>query len=145
MAWAKQQTSFVKALGMVMLLAIMFLLNGCGKDSMYIELVRSGHFTSEPNVEIGEAYDKYYDHPKWEFIETKNGKKIVQFTGTEKWDDEQAGSKVSVQFIITGDESFKVGTVKVDGVDMSLLGLDTMIAKVPVGMYKIQKEIEENT
>jgi hypothetical protein len=67
-----------------LLLASSLLLAGCAQDP--INLVKTGTLTADSSVAVGGALDgyRYFKTTKWETLETEQGRKVVQFTGTIK-------------------------------------------------------------
>lgn len=86
-----------------------FVLNGeeIDTNSPYIEYVKAQQWPFKEDVLIAEVFDGYYEMTYWEYFTARNGRHVVQFTGTNK--DHQH----IFQFVVEEDYSgFTVGAVK---------------------------------
>ena len=105
------------------------LMNGCGDsaevsgDEEIVNAVRNEHFnqshflfgsdTDFESKKIGEAFDNFFESPKWKGFVSNKGDKIAEFSGKAEF----AGDKVVVefQFAINSDDSFVVKYFGMDG------------------------------
>ena len=105
------------------------LMNGCGDsaevsgDEEIVNAVRNEHFnqshflfgsdTDFKSKTIGEAFDNFFESPKWKGFVSNKGDKIAEFSGKAEF----TGDKVVVefQFAIISDDSFVVKYFGMDG------------------------------
>jgi len=105
------------------------LMNGCGDsaevsgDEEIVNAVRNEHFnqshflfgsdTDFKSKTIGEAFNNFFESPKWKGFVSNKGDKIAEFSGKAEW----FGNKVVVefQFSINSDDSFVVKYFGMDG------------------------------
>ncbi len=84
-------------------------------DNSYVKLVKNGEFLDYPNIEIGLAFESYFDNTKWEYFESSEGKDIVEFNGECLLLDERVN--VTMQFNVDlEDEEFNIQYLGIDDV-----------------------------
>ena len=67
-------------------------------------------------VKIGKAFDQFFSDGKWEYFVATDNSKVVEFTGTCRWQDKPA--KAKVQFVILNDTRFQLWTIEINGDNM---------------------------
>lgn len=83
------------------------------KKDKYIEAVKEGYMVGYENVEIGDAFDKFFINEKWDSYKLKNGKHVVEFSGTRS---ENKEIKAIIKFVVDADaEEFEISNVWING------------------------------
>ena len=94
---------------------IILLTNGCGNS---VNSVKGGALTGREQTTIGNAFDAFFNEPKWELKESANKTQFVEFTGKAKkpvpLDAEgmlvvPEGGNVMIQFILKKKGEFEIG------------------------------------
>ncbi|MDE5977381.1 MAG: hypothetical protein K2G70_02790 [Turicibacter sp.] len=84
-------------------------------DNSYVKLVKNGELLSYPNIEVGQAFESYFDNTKWEYFESTEGEDIVEFNGECLLLDERVN--VTIQFNVNLDgEEFNIQYLGIDDV-----------------------------
>lgn len=109
----------------------MFLMTGCGSEDKYVKLVKQGTMDMEPNVQIGRAFDKFFTDGKWKSFVATDNSRIVEFTGKCTWNNKPA--TCTIQFSITGEARFALGTVSINNVDMNRVTSRQIVDKALTG------------
>lgn len=62
-----------------------FLLIGCGvsynENNENIQFVKQGYPKNYPNKTYGEAFDNFFESPRWKYFVSEDDEDIVEFTG----------------------------------------------------------------
>lgn len=83
------------------------------KKDKYIEAVKEGYMVGYEDVEIGDAFDKFFINEKWDSYKLKNGKHVVEFSGTRAGNKEV---KAIIKFVVDADaEEFELSSVRING------------------------------
>lgn len=87
-----------------------------------VESVKGGSPSAYPNITYEKAFDDYFTDPVWKSAgKDEDGNEIVKFTGGCYYLDENAVAEI--KFTIYEEQgSFVVSSVKINGIDMGLLG-----------------------
>lgn len=102
-------------------------------QDFFVNLVQPGievrgsyltHYSEDVTVE--EAFDNFFDNPKWSTYQ-QDGYTYVVFTGSCEYLGEQADARITFQ--ITG-EQFRVEQLDINGAEQSDLLLHAMLAKI---------------
>lgn len=102
-------------------------------QDFFVNLVQPGievrgsyltHYSEDVTVE--EAFDNYFDNPKWSTYQ-QDGYTYVVFTGSCEYLGERADARITFQ--ITG-EQFRVEQLDINGAEQSDLLLHAMLAKI---------------
>lgn len=104
---------------MICLMIIGSLAAGCGDSyDKNVLLVRNGTMNMMRNVPIGKAFDQFFNKGgSWESFTSKRNETIVEFKGKYSLFD-TTPSKALVQFRLTGNNSFDLQYVEIDGEPM---------------------------
>ncbi len=98
---------------MISALLMITLFAGCGsKYDENIMTVREGHFDGYPNVQVGDAFDQFFDDGQWDSFTSTENKTVVEFKGSCMWNNIPA--KLRMQFTVTGNH-FEVNYFAIDG------------------------------
>ncbi|MEI0530668.1 hypothetical protein R4I97_03810 [Brachyspira pilosicoli] len=96
------------------------ILISCGSDE-YVELVKSGAFNSYPNINIETLLETVFDNIEWEsFIAEEDNKRYVECVGQYYDENMEEWYDVLMQFKITGDDSFSLYYIELDGESLSV-------------------------
>lgn len=107
----------MKKLFILILSAMMI---SCGSDK-YVELVKGGSFNSYPNVNIETLLETVFDNIEWEsFIAEDDNKRYVECVGQYYDESMEEWYDVLMQFKITGDDSFSLYYVELDGESLNV-------------------------
>ena len=102
-------------IALLTLSSVMF--SGCSLlEDKHVTLVKEGTMEIVPNVKIGKAFDQFFSDGKWEYFVATDNSKVVEFTGTSRWQDKPA--KAKVQFVILNDTRFQLWTIEINGDNM---------------------------
>lgn len=87
-----------------------------------VESVKGGTPNSYPNITYEKAFDDYFSEPVWKSVgKDEDGNEVVKFTGNCYYLDETAVAEI--KFTVYEEQgSFVVSSVKINGMDMGLLG-----------------------
>lgn len=81
------------------------------------------------SVTIGDAFDEFFSHPKWESGVDENGRKVVNFYGGCLYYDEEID--VTVQFLFSSDESqFEVYAVEFNDIPQNIFVINGLLETV---------------
>lgn len=69
-----------------------------GSNNKYVQMVKGGHPNSWPNITYEAAFSAFFGSPEWKYFKTKDGKKIVEFTGKCTYHDVPVNALL--QFIV---------------------------------------------
>jgi hypothetical protein len=138
-------------LGGVLVLTIfmVLLLAGCGGSDKANALtsldprtnvVRDGHLNEHPDVKISEAYDGFFSNAQWKYFDSKDGKKIVEFSGNFKYKEKEIN--VRQQFVLGDGGTFTVGALAFNDIDQNQFVSAALISKVYDEYYKKHSEVE---
>ena len=98
--------------------AIALLIDGA-KGKEYIDIVKKGSFDNYPNVEIGEAFENYFDNPKWRYFVSDKDIDVVEFTGKCMYDNAEVTALI--QFAIDNNSRFEAKYFSMNHVSQNLL------------------------
>lgn len=104
--------------------AIALLTDGV-KGKEYIDIVKNGSFDNYPNVEIGEAFEIYFDNPKWRYFVSDKDIDVVEFTGKCMYDNAEVTALI--QFTIDNNSRFEAKYFSMNDVSQNLLMLYGLI------------------
>ena len=104
------------------------LITGCGSNDKYVNLVKTGTMQIAPNVVIGEAFNNFFESPKWKSFKSSDGQRIVEFTGKMRYNNKPA--KAKIQFIIKSDTYFELGAVEINDVGLNKLESIAVVNKI---------------
>lgn len=138
-------------LGVFLMLTIftVLLLTGCGGDDkanvltsldQRTKIVRDGHLNEHPDVKISDAYDGFFSNAQWKYFDSKDGKKVVEFSGNCTYKDKEIN--VRQQFILGDDGTFTVGAVAFNDIDQDKLIASALISKVYDEYYAKHPELK---
>ena len=97
------------------------------KEMAYIDLVKEGHLKAFQSQTVGEAFDYYFQNPKWDYFESEYGLDIVEFQG--KYTYNGKSKKIKIQFVVNDDE-FVAEHFSVDGKRSTYEELYELLVKV---------------
>ncbi len=106
-------------------------LSGCGKDDKYVQVVKEGTMYMAPNIKIGKAFDKFFKSSEWKSFVSTDNRRVVEFHGDFKWKDKPA--KLGIQFVIHPDNTFEMGAMTVNDVNMNTNDSASILHKVLLG------------
>jgi len=138
-----------RILMMAILFLMAFLIAGCGGDDkanaltsldQRTNVVRDGHLNEHPDVKISDAYDEFFSNAQWKYFESKDGKKIVEFSGNCTYKEKEIN--VRQQFILGDDGTFTVGALTFNDIDQNQFVSVALISKVYDEYYKKHSEVE---
>lgn len=117
----------------LIMLSICFVLTGCGvtynENNENIQFVKSGTNSAYPNTTYGEAFDNFFDHPKWGYFTTDSGEDVVEFTGECLYDNVEV--EVLMQFTLDKDAgTFEANYLSINDVPQSYLMLSALLEVV---------------
>lgn len=96
------------------------ILISCGSDE-YVELVKGGSLNSYPNINIETLLETVFDNIEWEsFIAEEDNKRYVECVGRYYDENMEEWYDVLMQFKITGDDSFSLYYIELDGESLSV-------------------------
>lgn len=98
--------------------AITLLTDGV-KGKEYIDIVKNGSFDNYPNIEIGEAFENYFDNPKWRYFVSDKDIDVVEFTGKCMYDNAEVTALI--QFTIDNNSRFEAKYFSMNDVSQNLL------------------------
>ena len=98
--------------------SIALLIDGA-KGKEYIDIVKKGSFDNYPNVEIGEAFENYFDNPKWRYFVSDKDIDVVEFTGKCMYDNAEVTALI--QFAIDNNSRFEAKYFSMNDVSQNLL------------------------
>lgn len=97
---------------------IALLIDG-SKGKEYIDIVKNGSFDNYPNIEIGEAFENYFDNPKWRYFVSDKDIDVVEFTGKCMYDNAEVTALI--QFTIDNNSRFEAKYFSMNDVSQNLL------------------------
>lgn len=111
-------------IGVLVLLVVVFMgvvgvFNG---DEKYVEAVKSGHPVAYPDITYEEAYNSFFDSPKWKYLKTDDGLDIVQFDGECTYDGEPAHMVVQFKVNVSSGD-FDIYAMELDDNPQSILDI----------------------
>ena len=114
----------------ISLLFVGIFIAGCGgeKYDKNVQLVRNGTLKMNPNVPIGKALDQFFANGKWKSFTSTENKSVVEFNGECSWYN--APAKMTIQFIIVGENAFNLEYVGINDVAMNLFESTGIVEKV---------------
>lgn len=99
---------------------IFLILVSCGNDK-YVELVKGGSFNSYPNVTIETLLESVFDNIEWDsFIAEDDNKRYVECVGDFYDENLDERYDFTMQFKITGDDTFSLYYVELDGESLNV-------------------------
>ena len=103
------------------------------EDEIYIGTVKDGYFSDQSTiVTVGQAFEKFFANPKWEYTETK-GIHYVSFHGTAH--DIITDKQVKIVFLFKADQkAFEVDSWYYEGMQHNLTELPDILNKVYKGV-----------
>ncbi|SEJ54504.1 hypothetical protein SAMN05660742_11019 [Propionispira arboris] len=132
-----------RILAVGILFLMVFLITGCGGDDkanaltsldQRTNVVRDGHLNEHPDVKISDAYNAFFSNPQWKYFESKDGKKVVEFSGNCMYQEKEIN--VRQQFILGDGNSFTVGALSFNEIEQNKLISAALISKVYDEYYK---------
>ena len=73
------------------ILSLCFLMIGCGptysESNEYIQYVKDSTYGTHKNMTCGEAFDNFFENPKWRFFYSDTNENVVEFTGKCLYDN----------------------------------------------------------
>jgi hypothetical protein len=103
-------------------------LNVKTSDNKYILMVKGGYPLEYPNQTYGNAFSNFFRTPKWSYLESKDGDKVVEFTGDCVYMDVEV--KATLQFIVNEDDgTFEAHYLGFNEVPQNKLILGALIKK----------------
>ena len=117
---------------LILMLLCLSLLTACGADHKYVTLVKKGTMDMAPTIKIGAAFDDFFLNPEWKYFKSKSGMEIVEFNGECTWYNKPANC--TIQFIIIGEDSFELGAISLDGINMTENEGAAILKKALTGM-----------
>ena len=132
----------------VLLTAIMLLLSACssatldgaGKeledtianatdaDNRYVQMVKGGYRTDNPNVTYEEAFTSFFGTPRWKYFEGEDGRDVVEFTGDCTY--QEVPVKARIQFVVDEENgTFEATYLAFNEVPQDALTLAAVISK----------------
>lgn len=86
---------------LIMVISMCFLLAGCGttynENNENIRFVKEGTLGAYTTT-CGEAFDEFFDNPKWGYFNSESGEDVVEFTGKCLYDNVEV--EVLMQFTL---------------------------------------------
>ena len=82
-----------------------------------IEMIQGGSYESHPTVTVGDAFDYFFQSPKWKIVDSNSPYKVVQFKGVANKEEDSTGkahADVEIQFIVEKG-NFNLNRIKIDG------------------------------
>ena len=76
--WLKKENAVRIGIGMFVVLLLFW---AFADSPSQVDKVKNGTLFGYEQTTIGRAFDSFFDKPHWEAFETKNGIKVVEFTG----------------------------------------------------------------
>ena len=117
----------------ICIVAFFFLLNNLGSSSTE-QLVRTGYYTSYPNVKIEDAFAQFFAEPKWSHFTSTDNRQIVEFKGKCQYDNKPAN--VLLQFTVdSSNNSFNLSAGSINDEPQNILVLNLLISNV-LGSYQ---------
>lgn len=99
----------MKTVKFLMLLALTALLSACGNA---VDTVKNGYLQGLEQTTVGNAFDAYFENPKWVLKEQANKTQIVEFSGEKTkegmFKNTQHHESYVVQFVIKNDGTFTI-------------------------------------
>ena len=117
----------------VLVLSLCFMLAGCSvtynENNEYIQFVKKDTFNEYPNITCGEAFDAFFDNPKWGYFNSDTGEDVVEFTGKCLYDDVEV--EVLMQFTIDEESgSFDVNYLSINDISQNYFMLSAMLSAI---------------
>jgi hypothetical protein len=89
-------------------------------EDKYVKSVKYGTLEMAPNHEIGKSFDKFFGNGRWKsFLSKDDNERVVEFNGDCRWNNKPA--KCTVQFILEDNNSFRLGAVSINDVDLNMI------------------------
>ena len=103
----KKEITNMKAMKYLLAALFALLLTACG-DS--INTVKDAYLNGYERTTVGNAFDAYFENPKWELKELPNKTKVVIFTGTKSMKTEisDISRLFTVTFILNNNGTFEI-------------------------------------
>jgi len=90
--------------------------------------VKTGHFSSNPDRSIGDAFQEFFGDPTWKYFKAESGNEIVEFTGHMMY--QEAKVKARLQFILNDSKSFEIGALSFNDVPQNELIKASLMSNV---------------
>ncbi len=128
---------YKKIMCIMLIIAAVFLVSGCGKDEKAnfitsldpkTKMVRDGHLNEYPNIKIGDAYDAFFSNPQWKYFEGKNGEKVVEFSGNCIYEGKEIN--VRQQFVFQTSDKFEIGALSFNEISQNKLMSAALMKKI---------------
>lgn len=123
----KKKKTIIIITAIFVILSGIFLAAG-SESNEYVQAVKTGQFNDYPDIQIGDAFEKFFGEPKWRHFVSDANVDIVEFTGTCTYDDEPV--KVLIQFKVNDDDTFEASYMSMNDVTQNMLMYGIMIEKV---------------
>lgn len=85
----------------------------------YVDMVRYGHPYNCPNITYQDAFNEFFDSPRWTF-ESSNDNKVVIFTGKTNVDGQYSTFEYRYKLDLSNN-SFELIGLRIDGKEQSNL------------------------
>lgn len=103
---AKGREKITWLIGTVAILSTAYAFGKCYSDIYYIDQIRRATSTAHPGITFEEAFDNYFDHPRWVYVDDGHGHGFVEFTGKGIYNGREVFALF--QFTDNGDGTFSV-------------------------------------
>ena len=54
--------------------------NATDADNKYVQMVKGGYRTDNPDVTYEDAFSAFFGTPRWKYFESEDGQDVVEFT-----------------------------------------------------------------
>lgn len=158
-----QKSLHKKRLGLIFTSSIL-LLTGCGEikettdkavdsvedvvqsaatsDNPQVISIKESYPEAYPHRTIGEAFESFFSSPKWKHFLSNEDQDVVEFTGYFLYEEVEA--KATVQFLLSEDGSFEVGSVSYNDLPQNELAVDALLTTIFEEPGEVDKEMATN-
>ncbi len=71
-----------------------------------VQVVTKGTLDRYSDKSVGEAFNEFFNHPKWRYYKSELNEDVVEFTGDAIYDEEKG--HMTVQFLLYDDHTFEL-------------------------------------
>ncbi|OWR31504.1 hypothetical protein CDO73_07200 [Saccharibacillus sp. O23] len=71
-----------------------------------VQVVTKGTLDRYPDKTVGEAFNEFFNHPKWRYYKSELNEDVVEFTGDAIYAEEKG--RMTVQFLLYDDHTFEI-------------------------------------